>query len=162
MDDSKAFDVSIDISAPPEVVWGLVSDLSRMGEWSPECTGVKWKGAGGPTVGNRFTGLNQNGKHRWHTGGKIVSARTGEELGWDISFLGFAVSNWTYHLEPTTTGTKVTESWRERRNALLRNPFLGSLVTGVKDRAGSNKQSAEATLQNLKVAAEKAGTAPAG
>ena len=42
--------VSVDVAASPDVVWGLVSDLARMGDWSPECTGVRWAGAApGPT-----------------------------------------------------------------------------------------------------------------
>ena len=35
---------SIDIEAPPERLYPMVSDLSRMGEWSPENRGGKWVG----------------------------------------------------------------------------------------------------------------------
>ena len=39
------------IAAAPERVYELVSDLPRMGEWSPENTGGTWiKGAKGPAV----------------------------------------------------------------------------------------------------------------
>ena len=45
------------------------TDLARMGEWSPECTGVKWAGAapgpGGPSVGAVFKGKNKIGIRRW-------------------------------------------------------------------------------------------------
>ena len=37
-------EVSTTIAAPPESVYALVADLSRMGEWSPETTGVTWLG----------------------------------------------------------------------------------------------------------------------
>ena len=33
-------DSSIDIDASPEAVYALVSDITRMGEWSPEAVGV--------------------------------------------------------------------------------------------------------------------------
>jgi hypothetical protein len=33
--------VSHDIAAPAEMVWALVADLARMGEWSPENTGAR-------------------------------------------------------------------------------------------------------------------------
>jgi hypothetical protein len=28
---------SIDIAAPPDVIYDLIADITRMGEWSPEC-----------------------------------------------------------------------------------------------------------------------------
>lgn len=41
--------VTREIAAPPEQVWDLVSDMTRMGEWSPEAPGGKWLGgASGP------------------------------------------------------------------------------------------------------------------
>ena len=48
---------SIDIDAPPDVVWRLVADITRMGEWSPECWKAEWEGdATGPAVGAHFHG----------------------------------------------------------------------------------------------------------
>ena len=42
-------EVTIDVSAPPERVYGLISDITRMGEWSPECRRCEWiDGATGP------------------------------------------------------------------------------------------------------------------
>ena len=40
------------IAAPPEKVWALISDVTRMGEWSPEATGAvsKWLSQNGWTV----------------------------------------------------------------------------------------------------------------
>ena len=32
------------IDAPAELVYDLVADLPRMGEWSPECERVVWRG----------------------------------------------------------------------------------------------------------------------
>lgn len=59
---------SRDIAAPAEKLWSLVSDLPRMGEWSPENAGGKWvKGATGPALGARFKGNNKNGVRRWST-----------------------------------------------------------------------------------------------
>ena len=56
MSKRKAHDeVSIEIAASPEAVYALVSDITRMGEWSPECRECTWaNGATGPAVGARF------------------------------------------------------------------------------------------------------------
>ena len=67
----KQASVSVDVAASPEIVWSVVSDLGRMGEWSPETCKVQWKGgapgAGGPAVGATFKGTNKIGLRRWST-----------------------------------------------------------------------------------------------
>ena len=61
-------EVSVTIAAPAERLYDLISDLPRMGEWSPENCGGKWvKGATGPVVGARFRGHNRKGWRRWTT-----------------------------------------------------------------------------------------------
>src|SRR4029077_16460812 len=37
-------DVSTHIDAPADRVWALLADPTRMGEWSPECQRVTWRG----------------------------------------------------------------------------------------------------------------------
>jgi len=61
-------DVSVarDIDAPAEVVWDMISDMTRMGEWSPENEGGTWLGsATGPAPGAKFRGLNRHGNKTW-------------------------------------------------------------------------------------------------
>ena len=36
--------VELDIGADAEALYRLVSDLPRIGEWSPECESVEWEG----------------------------------------------------------------------------------------------------------------------
>jgi len=60
--------VSVEINAPVEKVWAMITDLPRMGEWSPENQGGEWaKGATGPAIGATFKGRNKNGKKKWGT-----------------------------------------------------------------------------------------------
>jgi uncharacterized protein YndB with AHSA1/START domain len=48
------------VSAPPELVWDLAADITRVGEWSPECIRADWLGQPGrPRLGARFTGHNR-------------------------------------------------------------------------------------------------------
>ena len=63
-----AYEVSIvrEVSANPEKVWALITDLPRMGEWSPEATGGEWiEGAAAAAVGAQFKGTNKTATHNW-------------------------------------------------------------------------------------------------
>src|SRR5205085_11261259 len=59
-------EVSIDIAAPRDKVWGLISDFGNMGTWSPELRRIIWlRGAKEPAVGARFLGINRHGVMAW-------------------------------------------------------------------------------------------------
>ena len=49
--------VTVHIDAAPDAVWRVVSDVTRVGEFSPETFEAEWlDGATGPAVGARFRG----------------------------------------------------------------------------------------------------------
>jgi uncharacterized protein YndB with AHSA1/START domain len=140
-----------EFTAPPEKVWALVSDLPRMGEWSPENAGGSWaKGATGPAVGAVFSGKNHNGLRRWSTTATVVACEPGRVFEIAITFLGLKVANWRYEFEPTAGGCTVTESWRDNRTGWQR-------VAGrpMGDHSGDHARAEmEATLANLAKAVE--------
>ena len=145
--------VTKEIAAPVERVWAMVSDLTRMGEWSPESEGVTWlRGATGPTIGATFRGANRNGTKRWNTVGRIDDAEPGRLLAFRISAAGFKVAEWRYEFEPTAIGCRVSETWVDLRGRIAR--ALGKPVSGVADRAEHNQATMEQTLERLKLAAE--------
>ncbi len=43
---SEPVSISREISASPEQLYSMVSDVTRMGEWSPENEGGEWLGGG--------------------------------------------------------------------------------------------------------------------
>ena len=61
----------IDIDAPVSKVWGLVSDLSRMPQWSPQCRMMKLLGPLRP--GTRTFNLNRSGRLVWPTTAVITA-----------------------------------------------------------------------------------------
>ena len=146
--------VSVDVAAPAEVVWALVSDLTRMGEWSPETTKVEWtKGSTGPSVGATFRGYNKLGPRRWFTDGTIVVADPPRELAWDVAAVRLPVARWRYLIESTgELSCRVTEVFEDRRGGIVK--VLGNLVSGVKDRGDHNAKGMQATLDRIKAAAE--------
>ena len=106
---------TIEIAAPPERVYAVVSDLSRMGEFSPECRSVEWlDGATGPVPGARFVGRNRGGPMTWSRHGRVVSADAGREFSFVTEEGGRDSTLWTYRLRPAGSGTSVTESYEVR------------------------------------------------
>ena len=140
-----------DIAAPAKTVWELVSDLPRMGEFSPENVGGKWvKGATGPAPGAIFSGTNKNGFRRWKTTATVVECEPGKVFEIAISMGPVAIANWRYEFKDIEGGCQVTESWGDHRKGWMR--AMGRPV-GVHDGAHAKGEMA-ATLASLAQAVE--------
>jgi uncharacterized protein YndB with AHSA1/START domain len=145
--------VTREIAAPAEQVWAMVSDVTRMGEWSPENVGGTWLGSTtGPQSGAKFRGTNHIGKRKWKTVATVVDAEPGRRFSFRVATMGLKVAEWGYTFEPTATGCRVTETWIEQRASLFKP--VARLVTGVADRATHNRAGMEKTLERLAAVAE--------
>ena len=155
--------VSREVAAPAERVFALLSDLPRMGEWSPETLGGRWVGgATGPAVGAVFKGRNANGWRRWSTRSTVTAYQPSRLFEFSVSGLGLPGAIWRYEFEETPGGCRVTESWTDRRGWLLH--AVGAWALRVPDRPEHNRRGMEATLAKVAAAAEAgagAGPAPA-
>jgi uncharacterized protein YndB with AHSA1/START domain len=147
--------VTREIAAPADHVWKLVSDLTRMGEWSPENTGGKWThGATGPAVGARFKGTNANGRKRRSISAVVTRCDPGVCLEFAVSAAGLSIARWTYDLEPAGSGCRVTETFTDARGRIAK--AFGGPASGVTDRPNHNRAGMEHTLANLATVAEAA------
>ena len=156
MTDRASVSRTIDIDAPAERVFDLVSDLPGMGALSPENTGGRWiGGAHGPAVGARFRGSNRNGWRRWSTVVRVIACDPPTRFSFDVDSLGLGVSRWTYDVTPRPGGCTVTETWTDRRGRAM--DLIGLAASGVSDRAAFTATSIERTLAALKTAAEQTG-----
>ena len=100
-------ETSIDIAAPPERVWALLTDVTSMGRWSPECYSCSWlDDATGPVVGARFKGRNKRGLLRWSTVSTVKVADEPRHFAWEVDRSGM---RWGYRFEAVDGGTRVTE-----------------------------------------------------
>jgi uncharacterized protein YndB with AHSA1/START domain len=149
---AAAVAVTRHVTASPETVWSLVTDLPRMGEWSPENNGGSWVGGvHSAAVGAKFKGNNSAGTKRWTTTATVVEMSAPRQFAFDVSVAGLSVARWAYTIEPDGDGCTVTETWTDRRGRLA--AFLGGMATGVKDRGAHNRAGMERTLEALAVTA---------
>jgi len=152
---------SLFVAAPADLVYDLVADLPRMGEWSPECERVTWRGgATGAAVGAKFLGHNRAGVVRWMTQGEVVTAEPGRRLAFEISFGPARIARWEYVISPGNTAAgdadpstcTVVEEWTDRRPGWWRAP--ADLALG--SRTDINQRGMAQTLASLGRAAETA------
>jgi hypothetical protein len=147
--------VATNIDVSPEVLYDLVSDVRRMGEWSPECRRCEWiDGATGPAVGARFKGSNAHGHAQWSTTTKVVAAESGREFAFVTGHLGRDMTKWSYLFEPSANGTVITESFEMLRDVPWYFRLGDRFLMGVKDRRADLEKNMAETLQRLKVASE--------
>lgn len=146
-------EVSLVIDAPAERLYDIVSDVTRMGRLSPECTGGKWIGkAKGPAVDARFRGRNRRGLARWSTTNRVVEANRGREFAFDTLQSG---ARWRYRFEPTEAGTIVTESHEMfRRRPAIAWVYATLVLGGAKDHDDEVRAGMRTSLERLKAVAE--------
>lgn len=146
-------EVTREIAASPEAVWVALTDITRMGEWSPECHTCRWVGdATEAAVGARFQGENRNGDKEWTTEVEITELEEGHRFVFEGVVGDYHFSRWGYVIEPTDAGCTVTEFWDE-----LRSPEIIPMTTeisGVADRPTHNRAGMETTLERLAAAVE--------
>jgi uncharacterized protein YndB with AHSA1/START domain len=136
------------VTAAPRVVYDLVSDVTRMGEWSPETASCRWVGdVAAAEVGARFRGTNRRGPLIWTTTCTVTAADPGRRFAFAVSWAGVPISDWAYTFTPAGTGCEVVEAWSDRRPALMRVASMP--VMGVVDRGAHNRRGMEATLKAL-------------
>lgn len=141
--------VTVHMAAPPERIWDLVSDVTRIGRYSPETFEAEWlDGATGPAVGARFRGhVKRNGRGPTYWTTCTVSAcEPGREFAFGVGSSGKPINVWRYRLEPSGDGTDVTESFH-LANILPVRMYWAVLGWA---RGRTNRNGMRATLEAIK------------
>jgi len=136
---SRTHRESITVEASAEALYDLVSDVTRTGSWSPVCKSCWWDEDGqAGQVGAWFTGRNELPNRTWETRSQVVVAERGREFTWVV---GGSLVRWSFSMDPTQTGTTLTESWE----------FLPDGITMFEERFGdeADAQIADRTRQAL-------------
>jgi hypothetical protein len=148
-----AGEVSVWMAATPAQVWALVSDVTRIGEFSPETFEGKWTGGStGPEVGATFAGhVKRNGVGPTYWSPCRVTRCVPEEVfEFAVGLDSVALTNWGYRLEPRDGGTLVTEYFR-LEPAFYMRVYWAILGRG---RGPANERGMRTTLERMKAVLE--------
>ena len=106
-------EVTVTMNAPVETVWSLVSDVTRIGEFSPETFEAEWIGTSTGEVGARFRGhvrRNEVGPTYWTTC-TVVEYEPERAFTVGVGPSKNPVTRWGYRLAPVPQGVDVTETF---------------------------------------------------
>ena len=149
--DVAPIEATVEVAAPPAKVWALVSDLRNMARWSPQVvkTFVKSPVGEGSTMFN----LNRRKLLVWPTQAKVVRFVPEQEIAFRVKE-NFTV--WSYQLEPTATGTRIT-SRREAPQGIsdLSVGLTKRALGGVDVFTEELQRGMRETLEKIKVDAER-------
>ena len=94
-------EATVDVAAPVDRVWALVSDLPRLAEWSPQVVRSFARPRGPVRLGTRLLNLNRRGLLVWPTRSEVVRFEPGNHLAFRVKENG---STWSFTLEPLAGG----------------------------------------------------------
>ncbi|WP_097976915.1 SRPBCC family protein [Streptomyces sp. gb14] len=154
---TRELTASITIAAPPEKVFGALSDVRRMPEWSPECVEV-WVMPGRSAPGLFFIGFNRNGARRWATLCRVTKSEAPREFTFRVSVLGLPVALWGFRIYPVhgadQGSAQVVQYWKDLRRGRRGRitDLLGQVGAGTSPAARvlTNRLGMTATLYQLK------------
>jgi len=141
----------IDINAPVAKVWALISDLSRMPQWSPQCRMMKPLGP--LRQGTRTINLNRRNYAFWPTTSTVTEVIPEQKVAFRVNANNTV---WCYELEPTDIGTRVVET-RHAENGVkaFSNMTVNALFGGVPSFEQELVEGMNASLARIKAAAER-------
>lgn len=135
---------SITVQADAAAVYHLVSDITRMGEWSPECYGGSWVGDAAGEQGSRFHGFNREGEMMWVS--ESVVTRADADQSFEFSVMRFRPGG-PDEEQPWTEGSEIGDTiWGfdiqgdgaatvlTQRHAMKRpNPFYRAMLADLSE-----------------------------
>lgn len=105
----------LDVPVTPGQVWSVITDVTRIGEWSHECHAAQWlEGADRAVVGAQFRGSNQVRSNKWAKTCTITELQPDRRFVYQTrSSLKYpGATEWTFVLEPTAEGCRIVQSFQ--------------------------------------------------
>lgn len=123
----RHFEISIDIAAPPERVWPVMSDVERWPEWTPSVSKVKRLDAGPFVVGSRAVIHQPKFPPAFW---KVSAIEPGRSFTWVSTAPGMRVVG-HHAVQATPTGSRATLTLVLHG---LFGGFFGWLTRGITER----------------------------
>lgn len=156
--------VTVHMDASPAAVWDLVSDITRIGEFSPETFEARWlRGSTGPEVGARFKGhvrRNGIGPTYWSVC-RVDVCEPEREFRFTVVVGDRDVNTWGYRIEPVAggdAGVEVTEYFQLAGHPLLKTYW--ALLGWTRGR--TNRNGMRTTLERIRAVVEASREPSAG
>ena len=143
-------DVEILVDKAPGEMWDLVTDVARIGEWSPECAGAAWQDGGTPRPGARFAGHNEFGGGFKSTVTCVVTEATRPAVfEWVVLDPSGALdrpgSIWRYELVPG-----LSDGQTKVRHSFVHGPGDTGLSRGMQENPGEAAAILSGRLETLR------------
>jgi hypothetical protein len=157
-------EVATRIGAPREAVWAVITDVTRMSEFSPELVKARWLDTGveRPVVGARFSGTNNLGGFEWARVCTVVTAEEPTTFAYIVGdrFDGTPTGEWRFEIETDGSGTVLRQRFshtREGRSGtrLLAEQDPANAESIIDVRRSVLERGMATTLEAIKKAIEK-------
>jgi hypothetical protein len=99
------------VGVPPDAAYAALTDVTRMGEWSPENSGAEWVDGDPGTIGATFR--------------DVTEADAPHRFAFRVAVPGEEGTTWRFTFEPDPVGTAVTESFEWRWTPVPDEGFRG-------------------------------------
>jgi len=143
------------VAAPPARVWALLTDFSRMPDWSPELVRMVPLKRGGLRVGQWYLGINRRRAVLWPSRNVVALLEPGRLLAWDTTSSG---ARWIWELEPAEAGAATRVVHRRpvpRRLTRMSQAFAPVALGGSAGHADELEAGMAQTVARLREAAER-------
>ncbi len=132
--------VEVEVTAPVDAVWRVLTDVTRTGEWSHECRQVVWlDGATSASYGARFRGGNKWLAFRWSRTNEIIELERDRVIAWRTApsrrFPDSTV--WRFILEPCAAGTRITQTYEVVESPAWWAWLMARMVPPHRDRSAA-------------------------
>lgn len=145
---------TVEVSAPIERVWALVSDLPRMASWSPQVVKTFLRGGRPVRLGTTMVNVNRRGLLVWPTNSRVVRFEPPRQVAFKVKENG---TIWSISLEPTPEGTRIVQR-REAPHGIsaLSKRLTDRLLGGQETFQAELRLGMQQTLALIKAEAERA------
>ncbi len=152
-DPRRELRAELEIGAPRQRVWDVLTDFARMPDWSPELVRMTPLRRGGLRLGQQYLGINRRGLAVWPTRSVVCALAPGSLVAWDTLSSG---ARWIYELSDVGEGrTLVVHRRQVPRDLTLGSKIVAPLLLGgTPEHADELEAGMGTTLERLRAEVE--------